>query len=176
MLQLAGMHWHWQSRRGLPHNPVMTRADPHEFLLQQVALLRASYLHWTGMHLVEPGLDAAAAVAALQCAPFAVVSHGTEADPIFNYANRRALELFEMDWDSFTRLPSRLSAPAANQEKRGAALDQVSRLGCIQGYAGLRIASSGRCFRIGDTTIWNLLDADGRCLGQAARIGTTAAA
>jgi hypothetical protein len=152
----------------------MTQSDRHDFLLQHVALLRASYLHWTGKHLIDKNLDADAAVETLHSAPFALVSHGTEADPIFNYGNRRALELFEMDSDSFTRLPSRLSAATANLEKRGKALDEVSRRGFIEGYSGIRIAKSGRHFRIRDTTIWNLVTADGQFRGQAALIGETA--
>ncbi len=152
----------------------MTQSDRHKFLLQHVALLRASYLRWTGKHLIDKNLDADAAVEALHSAPFALVSHGTEADPIFNYGNRRALELFEMDSDSFTRLPSRLSAATANQGKRGKALDEVSRCGFIEGYSGIRIARSGRHFRIRDTTIWNLVTADGEFHGQAALIGKTA--
>ncbi len=155
-----------------PHD--MTQTDRHEFLLHHAALLRASYLHWTGKHLIDASLDANAAVEALQSAPFALVSHGTEADPIFNYANRRALELFEMDWDSFTRLPSRLSAETASQATRGKALDQVSQHGYVQGYCGLRIARSGRHFWIHDTTIWNLVTADGQYHGQAALIGESA--
>jgi hypothetical protein len=152
----------------------MTQSDRHEFLLQHVSLLRAGYLHWTGNHLIDPDLDDEAAVEDLQCAPFALVSHGTEVDPIFNYGNRRALELFEMDSDSFTSLPSRLSAETAYQEKRGKALDEVNRLGYVEGYSGIRIAKSGRHFWIRDTTIWNLVTPDGRFRGQAARIGETA--
>ncbi len=158
----------------MPHSHAPARSGQHEFLLQHVALLRASYLHWTGKHLIDEGLDASAAVDALHIAPFALVSHNTEVDPLFNYGNRRALELFEMDWDSFTRLPSRLSAPAANQGKRGKALNEVSRRGFVEGYSGLRIASSGRRFWIRDTTIWNLVDVDGRYCGQAALIGEAA--
>ncbi|MGO8753867.1 MAG: MEKHLA domain-containing protein [Gallionellaceae bacterium] len=152
----------------------MTQSDRHDFLLQHVALLRASYLHWTGLHLIDKNLDASAAVEALDSAPFALVSHGTGDDPIFNYGNHRALELFEMDSDSFTRLPSRLSAATANQGKRGKALDEVSRCGFIEGYSGIRIAKSGRHFRIRDTTIWNLVSPDGRFHGQAALIAETA--
>jgi hypothetical protein len=37
-----------------------------------------------------------------------IVSHGTEKDPVFNYANRAAQELWGMDWEQFTRMPSRL--------------------------------------------------------------------
>lgn len=144
------------------------------FLQQHVALLRASYFHWTGLHLVAANLDATEAVAALQDAPFAVVSHDTAADPIFNYANRHALELFEMDWNRFTQLPSRLSAETVNQEKRGKALDEVARNGFVQGYCGVRIASSGRRFWIRETTIWNLVDARGVLHGQAALIAQSA--
>jgi hypothetical protein len=129
----------------------MTNPDQKIFLRQHTALLRASYLHWTGSPLIAESLSAEAAVDALMSAPFAVVSHDTQADPIFNYANRRALDLFEMDWDSFTRLPSRLSAETAYQQGRGKSLDEVSQRGYVQGYSGIRIASSGRRFWIRDT-------------------------
>ena len=148
----------------------MTQQD---FLRQHVALLRASYLHWTGLHLIPANLNDDEAVEALLTAPFALVTHDTASDPIFNYANQRALQLFEMDWQEFTNLPSRLSAETANQEKRGAALDEVSRNGFVQHYSGIRIASSGRRFWIRDTTIWNLVTPDGEFKGQAARIGET---
>jgi len=145
------------------------------FLHDQVALLRYSYHHWTGLHLLDAKLDDAAAVAALRDAPLAVVSHDTASDPIFNYANSAALQLFEMDWDSFTMLPSRRSAETANQEKRGAALEEVARQGYTQGYAGIRIASSGRRFWIRDTTIWNVVSPQGVFMGQAALIGRSEA-
>ncbi len=140
---------------------------------RHVGLLCSSYTHWTGLHLISLGLGVEGAVAALMASPCALVSHDTAADPIFNYANTRALELFEMDWASFTRLPSRLSAEAVNQEKRGKALDEVAKHGFVQGYSGVRIASSGRKFWIRDTTIWNLVDAQGVFHGQAALIGAT---
>lgn len=149
----------------------MTQQD---FLRQHTALLRASYLHWTGKHLVAAQLNDDEAVEVLMSAPFGVVSHDTASDPIFNYANRRALACFEMDWTAFTKLPSRLSAATANQATRGQALDEVSRNGFVQHYSGIRIASSGRRFGIRDTTIWNLLTPDGTFKGQAALIGTTA--
>ena len=145
------------------------------FLRQHTALLRASYLHWTGEALVAAQLNDDEAVEVLMSASFAIVTHDTASDPIFNYANQRALKLFEMDWAEFTQLPSRLSAETVYQEKRGAALDEVSRNGFVQHYSGIRIAKSGRRFWIRDTTIWNLMTPDGKLHGQAARIGATAA-
>ncbi len=101
-------------------------------------------------------------------APFAIVAHGTEADPIFFYGNRYALQHFEMSSEEFARLPSRLSAEAVAQQAREQALAKVAQQGYIDGYSGVRVAKSGRRFHITDCTIWNLLDAQGGYQGQAA--------
>jgi hypothetical protein len=105
---------------------------------------------------------------ALWTAPRAVVAHGTQADPVFCYGNRMALELFEMDFAAFTTLPSRCSAEPVAREERAALLERVTRDGYIDDYAGIRISSSGRRFRIENATVWNLIDADGVYRGQAA--------
>jgi hypothetical protein len=101
-------------------------------------------------------------------APFAIVAHGTEADPVFFYGNAYALRCFEMGFDEFARLASRLSAEPMAQESRDRALRKVAEQGYIDGYSGMRIAKSGRRFMITDCTIWNLADADGVLHGQAA--------
>ena len=105
-------------------------------------------------------------------APQAIVSHGTEADPIFRYANAQALALWEMDWANFTRLPSRLSAEAAGdiQLDRNALLKAALASGWIDNYTGVRISSTGRRFDIRDTVLWNVVDDDGVRHGQAAFI------
>lgn len=131
----------------------------------RIALVVESYERLLGAPLVAPSPDV---VAALWAAPAAVVAHGTEADPVFFFGNRRALELFEYDVAQFTRIPSRLSAEAPLREERQALLDRVSAQGFIRDYAGVRIAASGRRFRIDDAVVWNLVDADGVRHGQAA--------
>jgi hypothetical protein len=98
------------------------------------------------------------------CAGF----HGVEDDPVFNYANQTALELFEMSWEQFTILPSRHSAEPASREERARLLAQVSNHGYIDNYAGVRISSSGRRFLIEDAVVWNLIDDRGSYHGQAA--------
>lgn len=140
------------------------------FMLQHIALLRDSYRHWTGRDLVAPGLSPAAAVTALYEAPFAVLSHGAQADPIFAYGNRLALQLFEMSWDEFTALPSRLSAEPADRQERDALLARVGARGHTDNYTGVRISKTGRRFLIDDATVWNLVDGEGRYCGQAAVI------
>lgn len=131
-------------------------------------ILGNSYRHWTGRHLLDPAVDGADAVAALNQAPYAVVSHGTEADPIFNYANRTALQLFAMSWEAFTALPSRLSAEPMVQEERDRLLERVGTQGYIDDYSGIRVSSSGKRFLIRNATVWNLLDEMGQPYGQAA--------
>jgi len=101
-------------------------------------------------------------------APRGIVAHGTESDPIFFYGNKLALHLFDMDFMQFTCLPSRLSAELVAQGLRAKLMAQVSKSGFVEGYSGMRIASSGRRFMITDATIWNIRDKTGKLHGQAA--------
>jgi len=105
---------------------------------------------------------------ALYQAPFVVLSHGTETDPIFNYANLTAQRLFEMTWAQMTSLPSRLSAEPLRRQQRERLLTAVSERGYIDDYRGVRISSTGRRFLIEQATVWNLRDTQGRPAGQAA--------
>jgi len=100
--------------------------------------------------------------------PMIVISHGTEDDPILNYGNRVAMELWEMDWNALTQTPSRLTAEPVALEERAALLDEVTRNGYIDNYQGIRISSSGKRFKIEQAVVWNLLDEQGQHCGQAA--------
>jgi hypothetical protein len=148
----------------------MLNNDNPAFLTHHVEILRANYLHWTGDPFISEAIGQRNAVEALFTAPFAVLSHGIGTDPIFNYGNQRALDLFEMSWDEFTTLPSRLSAEVINQEERAKLLAAVTKHGYINNYSGIRIAKSGRRFMIRNATVWNLLTLDGLYYGQAALI------
>ena len=101
-------------------------------------------------------------------APFFLVSHGTQTDPIFNYANQQALDLWEMSWDEFTTLPSRRSAAQPDRAERAQLLKQVSEQGYSDAYRGLRMSKHGRRFYIENAIIWNCYDELGRYYGQAA--------
>lgn len=133
----------------------------------RLQLLADSFLRLTGRALVEPGQGEALADA-LWDAPRAILAHGTEADPVFFYGNRLALELFEQDFAAFTRLPSRYSAEPLARAARAELLMRVSQHGYIDDYSGVRISSRGKRFRIERVIVWNLLDEAGNCLGQAA--------
>ena len=132
-------------------------------------LIVDSHARVVGRPLLEaPPGDDAALWAALWTAPGAVVAHGTQADPVCCYGKRLALTLFELDFAAFTALPSRFSAEPLAREERAALLDRVTRFGFIDDYAGVRISSSGKRFRISRATVWNLIDGNGAYRGQAA--------
>ncbi len=101
-------------------------------------------------------------------ADFVLLAHDTGADPLFNYGNRRALDLFELSWDELLAMPSRLSAEPVNQQQREALLQQVKSQGFIDHYSGVRISKTGRRFRIDNAVVWNIFDQDGQYHGQAA--------
>lgn len=105
--------------------------------------------------------------------PQPLVSHGVQADPIFRYANAAALALWEMNWNAFTQLPSRLSAQddPAIQTDRSRYLAQAAARGWVADYQGIRISATGRHFRIADTILWTVTDTQGQTHGQAALIG-----
>lgn len=105
---------------------------------------------------------------ALFYANLVVVSHGIQEDPILNYGNQKALDLWAMDWSKFTRTPSRLTAEPINRAERSAMLERAKNKGYIDNYNSIRIASDGRKFYIKQAIIWNLIDVSGNKCGQAA--------
>lgn len=137
---------------------------------RHVRILRSSYRHWTALDLIPAAIDDVQAVNVLDQANFAVVSHDTQPDPVFNYGNALALRLFETSWAAFTALPSRLSAEPMIQSERDRLLARVSRDGFVDDYTGIRISQQGKRFLIRKATVWNLLDERGQPYGQAALI------
>ncbi|MEW6542745.1 MAG: MEKHLA domain-containing protein [Nitrospirota bacterium] len=131
-------------------------------------LLLDSFRRWTGRELIERTGPAETQAAALFHAPFVLVSHGTGTDPVLNYGNRAALDLWEMDWERFTRTPSRFTAEPVNQAERARMLAKAAARGVIHDYRGVRISGSGRRFLVEDAVVWNVTDAEGTKRGQAA--------
>jgi hypothetical protein len=127
-----------------------------------------SFHRWTGKPLLAVEGEPATIAKALFHAPFVVVSHGTEADPVLNYGNQMALKLWEMDWPQFTQTPSRYTAEPIEREERNCLLQRAREKGFIDDYEGIRISSSGRRFQISQVVLWDVLDEMGQRCGQAA--------
>ena len=136
--------------------------------MAQTQIIARSLKRWTGRDLVLGDFPPAELAEKAFHAPFVLVSHGTEADPVLNYGNATALALWEMPWEELTRTPSRLTAEAPNREERARLLAAVTASGFIDDYSGIRISKTGRRFRIAQATVWNLLSESGQPCGQAA--------
>ena len=132
------------------------------------AILARSFRRFTGRDLL-PGLFNPLGLSRnLFNTPFVLVSHGTEADPVLNYGNQSALNLWEVSWEELTRTPSRLTAELPEREERARLLAAVNERGFIDDYSGVRISKSGKRFRISRATVWNLVTEGRECCGQAA--------
>lgn len=138
-------------------------------LTEQTRLILSSYRRLFGRDLIDcahPDRE----VDELFSAPFVVLSAlgPFGSDHVFNYANRRALELFEYEWDELIGKPSSASAEPVHREERRRLLDAVGRHGFIHDYSGIRISRNGRRFRIVNATVFNLVDPAGNYVGQSA--------
>lgn len=131
-------------------------------------ILLDSYRRWVGSELIDRTGSPAEQAERLFLAPFVVVSHGTQSDPILNYGNQTALRLWDMDIPTLLQTPSRYTAEPMHRDERAQLLERTSRDGYVDDYQGIRISSTGRRFRIDRATVWNLVDAAGQRVGQAA--------
>jgi len=137
--------------------------DPAFFML-----LAQSYCRLLGQSLVPEGMSGPAAAQWLyEDAPFGILAHTTDADPVFMYGNKTAQKCFDYTWQELIRLPSRLSAEAPNREERQEFLERVKRDGFARGYRGVRVTKTGKRFMIEDATLWQLYDQGHRFHGQA---------
>ncbi|WP_256236010.1 MEKHLA domain-containing protein [Cytophaga hutchinsonii] len=131
-------------------------------------MLIESYREITGIQLFDTNYSDEYLSCLLYHAPFVVVSHGIEADPVFNYGNLTAQQLWHIDWEQFTTMPSRLSAEPERAEDRQRLLDEAATHGFISNYTGIRISSKGQRFKIEQVLLWNLKNNSGEKIGQAA--------
>lgn len=141
--------------------------DSNQYYHEHISLLNNSYQNLLQRPLIpnesEQNLGRAAFFA-----DFALLSHNADQDPLFNYANKTALGLFEFCWEEFIGLPSRLSAEVGNQQAREEALIKVAAHGYMEHYNAVRISKTGKRFQIKDVVIWNIHDEQGAYHGQAA--------
>lgn len=135
---------------------------------RHATLLIDSHRRLAGRELAVAGAIPEEKARHLYHAPFVVLSHDGTADPVFTYANLTAQRLFVLPWSRIVGMPSRFSAEVPARDERQRLLERVARFGYIDDYQGVRIASTGERFLIRRATVWNLVDADGGPVGQAA--------
>tara|TARA_R110002072_G_C7978996_1_gene536095 strand:+ start:111943 stop:112410 length:468 start_codon:yes stop_codon:yes gene_type:complete len=136
--------------------------------IEHTQILLNSYRRFLGEELISREGSVEEQSRTLFEIPFVVVSHGTQIDPILNYGNQTALDLWEIDLETLLRTPSRMTAEPVHRDERDRLLERTSRDGFVDDYRGIRIASTGRRFLIEKAIVWNLVDDDGDRVGQAA--------
>mgnify|MGYP002784577278 CR=1 FL=1 len=144
----------------------------HPTVIRHTQRLIHSFHHWTGQTLISPHGTPEKTAQALFEAAFVVVSHGTEDDPVLNYGNQTALDLWEMDWQHFTQTPSRFTAEPMERSERSRLLQEAREKGYISNYEGVRISSTGKRFQIRNVILWDVLDEKQVRCGQAATFDT----
>ena len=143
--------------------------DPaNDYQSGHARLLISSFRRFVGRPLIDEALSEVEAAQQLFQAPFVVVSHNNADDPVLTYGNVAALKLWETNWESLTRMPSRLTAEPVHREERARLLRATEENGFIDNYSGIRISATGRRFRISGAIVWTLVDDQGRRVGQAA--------
>ena len=86
--------------------------------IQHTQLMLDSFERYLGRSLIDRSGNSRLEAEKVFRAPFVVVSHGTQDDPILNYGNATALELWEMDFTTLTSTPSRLTAEPVHRDER----------------------------------------------------------
>ena len=132
-----------------------------------------SYRQCVGQELMQRVGGPEAQAQALFTAPFVVVSHGTQDDPILNYGSQLALTLWEMTWEQLVQTPSRLTAEPVNRAERERMLERARVQGYLDNYRGVRISRGGRRFLIEQALVWTVVDQAGHRRGQAATVWST---
>ncbi len=136
--------------------------------VEHTQIMLNSFHRFLGRELIERTGDATEDARLIFEAPFVVVSHATQADPVLNYGNRIALTLWEMDIPTLTLTPSRLTAEPMHRDERAQLMMRAARDGFVDDYRGVRISSTGKRFLIEQAIIWNLVNDEGDRVGQAA--------
>ena len=145
-------------------DPLLPRAD----WLPHTQLLLDSFARLLGRELIDRDGTPEQQARRLFEAAFVVVSADASTDPLLTYGNRTALGLWEMDIETLRATPARHTAEPVHRDERQQLLDRTRDQGYVDDYAGVRISSTGKRFRIEEAIVWNLTDAARAYFGQAA--------
>eukprot|EP00977_Amphora_coffeiformis_P013038 scaffold3339_cov174-Amphora_coffeaeformis.AAC.6 len=99
---------------------------------------------------------------------YAVLSHGTQSDPVYNYFNKGALLQFEWPELEVYSLPSRYSAPEILRDGREEEIKSAVEQDVMTIPTATRQSKHGALFQLTNVTLWNVYDDEGERVGQTA--------
>eukprot|EP01023_Acetabularia_acetabulum_P018168 TRINITY_DN1917_c1_g1_i2.p1 TRINITY_DN1917_c1_g1~~TRINITY_DN1917_c1_g1_i2.p1 ORF type:complete len:259 (-),score=19.05 TRINITY_DN1917_c1_g1_i2:73-849(-) len=132
-------------------------------------LIVDSYHKETGQKLIEEQLNIGQQ---LWSADFGVLAHDISTTPyLFVYANQTALKVFGCSWDEIIGEASYKTADQSGQQERNKFTQEVMKNGYGVRYNIKRISlATGAEITIDHCIYFNVTDANGRIIGQAARL------
>lgn len=136
--------------------------------ISHTQLMLDSFRHCLGYELVSRWNSCEFQAKYLFQAPLVVVSHDTQMDPILNYGNQAALDLWEMNLKDLLVTPSRKTAEPVHRDEREQLMERTRNKGYVDDYHGMRISQTGRRFWIETAIVWNLYTSCDHYAGQAA--------
>ena len=141
----------------------------HIDMISHVNILVSSYESKTGREMMKLSKDQALRAQEIFNADFILLSHGIQASPILNYANKRGLQTWGIPWEKMTCMPSSKTAETGiDMTEREEFMRKVTKFGIVEGYEGIRISADKRRFKIKDAVVWNVHNSADEYLGQAA--------
>ncbi len=143
-------------------------SNENNYLKDYIYQITRSLKDLANIEIVDPSLSLEEQAKQVFNSDYILLAHNAASEPIFNYANKSALSLFEMPWDEITKLSSKYSAEADEQAKREEFIAEVTAKGYSKNYSGIRVSKTGRRFEIKNVILWNVYDANNNRIGQAA--------
>ncbi len=137
-------------------------------IVKHSTIILDSYRHLLGKELINRQSDPISDAETLFYAPIVVLSHNTDSDPLYNYGNLQALNLWEVSWNELLKTPSRSTTEPMLRSERDRFLQETTIKGYITNYEGIRTSKTGKKYKILNVTVWNLSDESNQYCGQAA--------
>mmetsp|Transcript_17266 Transcript_17266/g.49473 ORF Transcript_17266/g.49473 Transcript_17266/m.49473 type:complete len:235 (-) Transcript_17266:773-1477(-) len=98
---------------------------------------------------------------------FAVLSHGNQTDPIYNYVNTAGFRVFRWPAEVYYRLPSRKSAPEGSaRQQRAKVIDDTVAEDITYIEEAVRVRYPNDTVTLRDAILWNVYDDGGYRVGQ----------
>lgn len=143
-------------------------SDENSYLKDYIYQITSSLKKLANIEIVDSNLSLEEQAKQIFNSDFVLLAHNAANEPVFNYANQTALQLFEMSWDEMTNLSSKYSAEADEQAKREQFIAEVTEKGYSKNYSGIRISKTGKRFEIKNVILWNVYDSENNRIAQAA--------
>lgn len=137
-------------------------------VIKWTQIILNSYQKLLGKELINRDGNPLKEAEELFYAPIVVLSHNTDSDPIYNYGNLQALNLWELSWDELLKTPSKSTTEVMLRSEREKILKEVATKGYVENYGGIRKSKNGKKYKLENVIVWNLTDEENQYCGQAA--------